>query len=207
MVHLNQQEVYISTTPESGRSNPWKGACSKHCTYISYSRGDLTFWFSKSEEWELNILNYKHKAKMGRFLNSQAHFQIHFPSSCAYTCLKIAPHSWELLRLFHSLLLSDSKGCTQLVWQRVCTRVVQLHPCWKEFQVGLSYSEKLVSCWSFMKKRTVSVCFSQSLTLYFGACGLLCLAHIRYSTYMCELIMTGLWIRNFLSFVSSSAIT
>ena len=101
---------------------------------------------------------------------------------CGYwkilTCISIVQHLYSEERF-----LNDLKE--KLIKSFCC-----YYPCWKEFQVGLSYSEKLVSCWSFMKKRTVSVCFSQSLTLYFGACGLLCLAHIRYSTYMCELIMT-----------------
>lgn len=56
---MNQQEVHILTTPGSDRSVPQEGECSKYCIYISYSRGDLAFRFSKSEEWELNILDYK----------------------------------------------------------------------------------------------------------------------------------------------------
>lgn len=34
----------------------------------------------------------------------KAHFQTHFPLGCVYLCLKTAPHSWELWRLFHNPL-------------------------------------------------------------------------------------------------------
>lgn len=77
------------------------------------------------------------------------------------------------------------------------------YPCWKGFQVGLGYAEKLVSRWSFIRKMTVSVCRSQPLTSHFAACDLLCLTPIRCSTYMCwidndlQLYFTDLWIRNF----------
>lgn len=118
--------------PESGRSNPWE----EHVPSIVptfHTQEVIKVLVSKvrSESWISLIINTNLDGKVLKFTSS---FSNSFSSSCAYTCLKIAPHSWELQGLFHSLFAClIVKDVPSLSDTRLCTRVCSFIPVGKNF--------------------------------------------------------------------------